>query len=411
MITRTLIIANSLTVTNSLGLLLNSAPQIEVSGMARSIEGGVRIIEQQKPDVVIVDLDIPYADRIEAIEPIVSTSPNTKVIIYTPTTPTAQFLNQAIAAGVRGYLSYSSPIVDLIAAITAANRNNIYIAKEVISSFKSTPNLQDEKIKRLNSWLAKEMLRRWQSGSGVKLTAQDTIADLAFDDQGLLWMKTYLCQQDDEKLNFAEEIISAIARLFSQIEGSAKPELKLKEKRTQILGMLDDTSTNGYCYTQFLEKNFQSLQTLSLKKLQQTFFSLSKEASPLHQQLFFQSLKEQLGDWQTFLSQESQIHQDKQQAALRSFDILISSRDDQLSACRQAAILAYESRIEADLYALIVQIVAETIVRLDICLINLNKTNTLFAESLTKLDFFSEEDRAVYTPFFKPNRADNYCGL
>jgi DNA-binding NarL/FixJ family response regulator len=407
---RTVIIANNESVSKSLKLLLKSSQQLEVISTARSTEDGIKIIEQQEPDVAIVDLDIPYAERIEAIDLIVRHSRKTKVVIYTSTD--AQFLNQAIAFGVKGYVLHSSPIVDLIAAIQAANRHNIYIAKETIASFKLTPTgLQKEKIKHLNSWLAKQVLQRWQSGSQVKLTLQEAIADLAFDIPGSLWMKSYLCQQDEENSSLAEEIISAITGLFAQVESSFRPELKLKEKRRQILDILDNSSTNGYCYTQFLEKNFQSLQTLTTKKLQKAVWQLSKEASPLPQQLFLQSLKEQLSDWQAFLDRESKKHQDKQQAALHSFDrLLMSSKDNKQKTCRRAATLAYESRIEADLYALMGQIVAETIERLNIYLINLDKTNTLLTESLKKLGSFSAEDVAVYTPFFKQLEAEIFVG-
>ncbi|HIC90008.1 MAG TPA: response regulator, partial [Anaerolineae bacterium] len=59
---RVLIVEDSLVVRRVLARLLNNDPEIEVVGTARHGEEAIRIIPELKPDLVLMDVEMPVMD-------------------------------------------------------------------------------------------------------------------------------------------------------------------------------------------------------------------------------------------------------------------------------------------------------------------------------------------------------------
>lgn len=62
---------------------LNEYEQIEVSGEAESGENGLKIIKEQRPDVVLMDLGLPGMNGIEVTQEIKTFDENIKVVVLT----------------------------------------------------------------------------------------------------------------------------------------------------------------------------------------------------------------------------------------------------------------------------------------------------------------------------------------
>ena len=97
-------------------MLLNVAPEIEVVAEADSGELACRLFAEQAPDVVVMDLTLPGIGGLEAIRRIVQREPKAKVLVFSMHEDTL-FVEQALAAGARGYVTKSSPPHVLVAAV------------------------------------------------------------------------------------------------------------------------------------------------------------------------------------------------------------------------------------------------------------------------------------------------------
>lgn len=102
-----------------LASLLSAQPGITVVGQASSGRAGVRLADELKPDVVLMDLRMPDLDGIEATQMIVDQDPSTRVIALTVLSEDENVLG-AVHAGACGYLAKDAPIDEVGSAVRAA---------------------------------------------------------------------------------------------------------------------------------------------------------------------------------------------------------------------------------------------------------------------------------------------------
>ena len=92
---------------------------VYVVGEAARGDEAVRAVRELAPDVVVMDLDMPVLDGVQATREIVAASPLTRVVVLTASDEDADVMN-AILAGACGYLLKDSSIDQLVAGIHAA---------------------------------------------------------------------------------------------------------------------------------------------------------------------------------------------------------------------------------------------------------------------------------------------------
>ncbi len=105
-------------VRNGLRLILERQPDFEVVGEASDGREVMRLVEAQKPDVVVMDIGMPGLNGMEAARRVVEDFPGTKVAILSMHKDEA-YVIRSLKAGVRAYLLKDSAEADLIAAIRA----------------------------------------------------------------------------------------------------------------------------------------------------------------------------------------------------------------------------------------------------------------------------------------------------
>ncbi len=103
---------------------------IEVVGEAENGEIALNLTRLLKPDVVLMDLQMPVMDGVEATRRIRAEVPETKVIVLT-TFNDDDYIFRGISAGAKGYLLKDDSPDDLIAAIRAAHRGESLLNPEV----------------------------------------------------------------------------------------------------------------------------------------------------------------------------------------------------------------------------------------------------------------------------------------
>ncbi len=110
--------------------LLDNYPEIEVVAEAPSGEIACKYYVDYSPDVVIMDLSLPGIGGLEAIRRITARDPEAKILVFSMHEDTV-FVEQALQAGARGYISKSSAADDLVEALQEIASGNDHIYPEI----------------------------------------------------------------------------------------------------------------------------------------------------------------------------------------------------------------------------------------------------------------------------------------
>jgi DNA-binding NarL/FixJ family response regulator len=121
---RLLIVDDHEVVRLGLKTLLNDETDLEVIAEAGSAEAAIIQVGMSKPDVVILDIQLPGRSGLEVCKEITRKFPNSKVIILT-SHGGDNFIEQAIRAGASGYILKQVGNEELIRAIRAVYRGEM----------------------------------------------------------------------------------------------------------------------------------------------------------------------------------------------------------------------------------------------------------------------------------------------
>lgn len=113
-----------------LASLLLSHDEYRVIGYAYDGVETVRKVHELKPDIAIVDVNMPELDGIEAASQIHREHPTTRVIMLTMNDE-ASLISQAIEAGAHAYMLKNSAKSDLFAALKAVSAGKQYFSAGV----------------------------------------------------------------------------------------------------------------------------------------------------------------------------------------------------------------------------------------------------------------------------------------
>jgi DNA-binding NarL/FixJ family response regulator len=127
---RVLIADDQQLVREGLHVLLDLIPDIYVAGEASNGVEAVGQAQKVKPDVVLMDVQMPELDGVAATRQIQETCPQVKVIILT-TFDDDEYVFEGLRAGAAGYLLKDVPSEQLAEAIRAAARGEAFIHPSV----------------------------------------------------------------------------------------------------------------------------------------------------------------------------------------------------------------------------------------------------------------------------------------
>jgi DNA-binding NarL/FixJ family response regulator len=118
--------------------LLGTLSDVEVVAEASDGREALRLVEQHRPDVVLMDVTMPELNGLEATARVAKDFPETRVIMLSMHA-SEEYVLQALNAGAAGYLLKESDIAELELAIKAVARGESYlspaVSKHVIANY------------------------------------------------------------------------------------------------------------------------------------------------------------------------------------------------------------------------------------------------------------------------------------
>ncbi|MCL4425203.1 MAG: response regulator transcription factor [Firmicutes bacterium] len=107
-------------------MLLNAQGDMEVIGEASDGDEALEKARILHPDVILMDLSMPFGSGLEATRRITSDLPDVKVLVLTMHDDEG-YLRQALEYGASGYIVKSAADLELISAIRAVQRGGVAI--------------------------------------------------------------------------------------------------------------------------------------------------------------------------------------------------------------------------------------------------------------------------------------------
>jgi two-component system, NarL family, response regulator NreC len=111
-------------------LIINQEPDMEVVGEASDGADAVKLTQQLRPDVVIMDIAMPKLNGVEATRRIVENHPDSRVMILSMHKD-AVYVRETLRSGAKGYLVKDSIDHDLLRAIRAVAQGDGFLSPEI----------------------------------------------------------------------------------------------------------------------------------------------------------------------------------------------------------------------------------------------------------------------------------------
>lgn len=122
-----------LLIREGLAALIGAHPDIEIVGEAADGDEAIRKFEELRPDVLLLDLQMPKRHGVEVIGEIRSRFPAARIIVLT-TYDMEQVVSKALAAGAQAYLLKTSVRRELINTIRSVVTGRRHVDPEVATT-------------------------------------------------------------------------------------------------------------------------------------------------------------------------------------------------------------------------------------------------------------------------------------
>lgn len=110
--------------------LLEDTKQVKIIGEAESGEESIQLAQQLKPDVILMDVNMPGIGGVEASRRILQRDPSQKIIVLTIHAEQT-FPKRLLEIGAKGYLTKECKIDEMMNAIKLVNNGGSYIEPRI----------------------------------------------------------------------------------------------------------------------------------------------------------------------------------------------------------------------------------------------------------------------------------------
>jgi DNA-binding NarL/FixJ family response regulator len=112
--------------------VLESDPEVSVVGEASDGTSALHLVARHRPDVVLMDVEMPGRDGIASTRSIVDSGSATRVLVLTMF-DLDEYVLEALRAGASGFLIKTTPPLELVASVKACAQGETTLGPTVLS--------------------------------------------------------------------------------------------------------------------------------------------------------------------------------------------------------------------------------------------------------------------------------------
>ncbi len=116
-----------------LRMLISRQPDMQIVGEAQDGRETLRTAPNSSPDIIIMDVEMPHLNGIEATRQLISANRQTSVIALSAHAD-GRYITEMLKAGAKGYLLKHSASDELLTAIHTVMQGKTYISPEIAAT-------------------------------------------------------------------------------------------------------------------------------------------------------------------------------------------------------------------------------------------------------------------------------------
>jgi DNA-binding NarL/FixJ family response regulator len=151
--------------------LIEKDTNIKVVGETSDGLETIQAVKTHRPDVILMDISMPTLNGVEATRKILKEYPRTKVVILSMHSD-RRFVLESFKAGASGYILKDCAVAELLAAIHAVHKNQVYldktIAKIVVKDYISLNAEKPDSVFAILSSRERQVLQMMAEGYSTK---------------------------------------------------------------------------------------------------------------------------------------------------------------------------------------------------------------------------------------------------
>ena len=128
----------------SLVNILTTKKIAEVIGEAGNGNELLELLKTKKPDLVLMDIAMPYMDGVEATEKALEMSPGLKILVLSGFDDDKYYFSM-VEAGVKGFVLKNTGLTELTNAINEVSQNNSWFSAELLQKLLVKINTSQKK--------------------------------------------------------------------------------------------------------------------------------------------------------------------------------------------------------------------------------------------------------------------------
>jgi len=136
--------------------LLKKDENFTIVGKANNGDELYKTLEENNPDILIMEIDMPQINGINALRTIKASFPNLRVLIYS-THPEEIYALRSIKSGAAGYVPKTASLKILLKALKQIRKGGIFLNEELTSTFTSRNVGESSAISRYKKLSSREI--------------------------------------------------------------------------------------------------------------------------------------------------------------------------------------------------------------------------------------------------------------